>query len=393
MRRVVYGVLPHLKQTSRTLRTRPEFMQELVEKVTENNNNLPPPAFTAKCCDYFKQLDKHGKRDFFKILATEFDVDRENAVKEAKSYVHEQNKSVEQNLLHYLEPKYALFFDRIHQLPNGLKLLADMRSDLLDIMGQRESESYLEFTSLEQDIRLKLKKYVIGFLKLEQLTWQTSSAELLEKICSYEAVHAVKDWKDIKRRLASDRRVFAFVENTTPNEPLVFVHVALVPSISTSVQAILNEPLPLEEETKHFKCAICYSITTQPGLGGINLGNYLIKQVVDRLKTQYPQLETFATLSPLPGFRKWLMHHDESDPSIVAELGLGWKTELATFEGQEQWKSPLMRLCARYILDEKRIETNALDPRIFTYEMERVRIKFIGKGIHLTRECMNPLAL
>lgn len=98
---------------------------------------------------------------------------------------------------------------------------------------------------------------------------------------------------------------------------------ALVPSMSNSVQAILNEPLPTGP--KDFKCAICYSITTQQGLGGINLGNYLIKQVVEQLQIQYPQLETFATLSPLPGFRKWLMHHQDQDSSIVAELGLGWK--------------------------------------------------------------------
>lgn len=94
--------------------------------------------------------------------------------------------------------------------------------------------------------------------------------------------------------------------------------------MSNSVQALLNAP-PVSNTTD-FKCAVCYSITTQQGLGGINLGNYLIKQVVDKLKWQYPQLETFATLSPLPGFRKWLMDHEDRDGSITAELGLFWKT-------------------------------------------------------------------
>ncbi|GAA5800900.1 hypothetical protein HPULCUR_006339 [Helicostylum pulchrum] len=345
--------------TKETVSVVPEdrlFMQELLEKITENNNSLPPPLFTEKCCDFFKQLDKNGKKEFFKVLSTEFDVDR-----------------VEKSLLYYLEPKYNLFFDRIHQLPNGLKLLADMRADLLDIMGPRDSPEYLEFSSLEHDIRLKLKTYVIGFLKLERITWQKSSAELLEKICDYEAVHAVQDWKDIKRRLGPDRRVYAFFENNVPNEPLVFVHVALVPDMSNSVQAILNEPVPNEDElnTDEFKCAVCYSITTQQGLGGINLGNYLIKQVVNDLKNHYPQLETFATLSPLPGFRKWLLNHAETDAGIQAELGSEWKTKLDRFNSQDQneLKDPIMKLCSRYILSEKRAEKNALDPvgkRFFT---------------------------
>ncbi|KAI9339143.1 malonyl-CoA decarboxylase-domain-containing protein [Pilaira anomala] len=335
------------------------FMHELLEKITENNNSLPPPVFTEKCCDFFKQLDKNSKKEFFKILSTEFN--RVNAVKEAKEYISLGKSNVtqaEKNLLHYL--------DHIRQLPNGLKLLVDMRADLLNIMGSRDSPEYLEFASLEEDIRLKLKTYIIGFLKLERITWQKSSAELLEKICDYEAVHAVHDWKDIKRRLGPDRRVFAFFENNVPNEPLAFVHVALVPEISSSVQDILNEPLPTQNSinTEKFICAICYSITTQKGLGGINLGNYLIKQVVNNLKNEFTQLETFATLSPMPGFRKWLLHHAETDTKIQAELGPEWKTKLNRFnkQDQKQLKDPLMKLCSRYILSEKRIEKNALDP-------------------------------
>lgn len=130
------------------------------------------------------------------------------------------------------------------------------------------------------------------------------------------------------RRLGPDRRVFAFFENNVPNEPLAFVHVALVPEISSSVQDILNEPVPTQNNinTEKFTCAICYSITTQKGLGGINLGNYLIKQVVNNLKNEFTHLETFATLSPMPGFRKWLLHHAETDTKIQAELGPEWKT-------------------------------------------------------------------
>ncbi|KAK4516354.1 uncharacterized protein ATC70_011325 [Mucor velutinosus] len=347
-------------------------IQELLEKITEKTNNLPPPIFTEKCCEFYKQLDKNGKLEFFDVLSKEFDVDRENSLKQAREYINAKSKSdatqIEKNLQYFLEPKYNIFLDRIHQLPNGLKFLADMRADLLDLMGPRGSATYNEYISLEQDIRLKLKKYVIGFLKLERITWENSSAALLEKICSYEAVHQVKDWKDIKRRLEPDRRVYAFFENNIPNEPLVFVHVALLPSLANSVQAILEAPSPTRQDLhpNNFEYAICYSITTQQGLGGINLGNYLIKQAVDDLQRHFPMLKVFATLSPMPGYRQWLTSHVDNDPTIQAELEhiLDWKKKLSRFNSkdQEELKDPLMRLCSRYILSEKRVGNNALDP-------------------------------
>jgi malonyl-CoA decarboxylase len=122
--------------------------------------------------------------------------------------------------------------------------------------------------------------------------------------------------------LGPDRRVYAFFENNIPNEPLVFVHVALLPTMANSVQAILNATNPTKQDLNlsNFKYAICYSITTQQGLGGINLGNYLIKQAVDDLQKQFPLLQVFATLSPMPGFRQWLNNHVDDDPTIQAEF-------------------------------------------------------------------------
>ncbi|KAL0138359.1 malonyl-CoA decarboxylase-domain-containing protein [Mucor lusitanicus] len=335
-------------------------IQELLEKITEKTNNLPPPIFTEKCCEFYKQLDKNGKLEFFDVLSKEFDVDRKNSLKQARDYLNAKSKSdatvIEKNLQYFLEPKYNIFLDRIHQLPNGLKFLADMRADLLDLMGPRGSATYNEYISLEQDIRLKLKKYVIGFLKLERITWEKSSAALLEKICSYEAVHQVKDWKDIKRRLDPDRRVYAFFENNIPNEPLAFVHVALLPSLANSVQAILEAPSPTRQDLNPKNLR----------LGGINLGNYLIKQAVDDLQKQFPMLNVFATLSPMPGYRQWLTSHVDSDPTIQAELEHvpDWKNKLNRFNSkdQQELKDPLMRLCSRYILSEKRVGNNALDP-------------------------------
>jgi malonyl-CoA decarboxylase len=184
------------------------------------------------------------------------------------------------------------------------------------------------------------------------------------------------------RRLGRDRRVYAFFLKDAPNEPLVFVHVALVPSISNSVQAILDAT-DVNSESQ-FKCATCYSITTQQGLGGINLGNYLIKRVVQDLKLQFPQLETFCTLSPIPRFKRWLLEHlkeEDIQRQFKQEIGQDWYMVKSSFQcrmypvliqfqkldrfnqqDQIELKNTLMSMCARYILMEKRNGTYATDP-------------------------------
>ncbi|KAG0186186.1 hypothetical protein DFQ28_008190 [Apophysomyces sp. BC1034] len=234
-----------------------------------------------------------------------------------------------------------------------------------DILAQSDGQkSQQTLFSVEKSLKYKLKKSMVGFLTLNRVTWQ-SSAEVLEKIYRYEAVHAVADWQDLKRRLGPDRRVFAFFFHNLPTEPLVFVHVALVPNMSDSVQAILQEPLPAKYNPTDFKCAICYSITTQRGLGGVNLGNFLIKRVVRDLKREFPQINTFATLSPLPGFKKWLMSH-VYEPDIQKQFeeaaGRDWKYKLDHFDGDSSLKKVLMNVCSRYVLHEKRRNHLALDP-------------------------------
>ncbi len=146
-------------------------------------------------------------------------------------------------------------------------------------------------------------------LQLEQISWK-SSAELLEKLIAYEAVHAIQSWSDLKNRLGSDRRCFAFFHPNMPNEPLIFVEVALVNGLADSVQQLLDEAVPALD-TNTADTAIFYSISNaQQGLAGISFGNFLIKRVVTLLKQQLPQLKHFSTLSPIPGFCQWLYSTD-----------------------------------------------------------------------------------
>ncbi|KAL0090386.1 malonyl-CoA decarboxylase-domain-containing protein [Phycomyces blakesleeanus] len=357
------------------------LMRTLLHKATtrgqetqRGTGDLLPSVVTAKCCEAYGRLDQDGKSDFFHILAEELGVDRESAAIAAKAYITACQQgsgsmiaSTENILRRTLEPLHNVFFDQVSRLPGGLKFLTDMRADLHNVMSQvdRSSNSYQVLGELEVSLKQKLKNGMIGFLKLERITWQTS-AEILEKISRYEAVHAVADLSDMKRRLGPDRRLYSFFHSNIPMEPLVFVQVALVPSMACSIQAILQEDLPDVCDPNNFKCAICYSITTQRGLGGVDLGNFLIKRVVRELKSEYPQIETFATLSPLPRFRHWLMNQGSQQPDIEEQIrtkiGSDWRERLEKFDGNnDSLKDVLMRLCARYVLVEKRGEL-AQDP-------------------------------
>ncbi|KAI9012129.1 malonyl-CoA decarboxylase-domain-containing protein [Phycomyces nitens] len=355
------------------------LMRTLLHKATSRGQDtqrgtgdLLPSVVTAKCCEAYQRLDQNGKSDFFHILAEELGVDRESATIAAEAYIAACQKgsmiaSAENVLRRTLEPLHNVFFDQVSRLPGGLKFLTDMRADLHSVMSQvdKNTNSHQVLGELETSLKQKLKNGMIGFLKLERITWQTS-AEILEKISRYEAVHAVADLNDMKRRLGPDRRLYSFFHSNIPMEPLVFVQVALVPSMASSIQAILQEDLPDVCDSTNFKCAICYSITTQRGLGGVDLGNFLIKRVVRELKAEYPQIETFATLSPLPRFRHWLMNQGIQDVEIEyqlrTKLGPDWKERLEEFNRHDDsLKDVLMRLCARYVLVEKRGEL-AQDP-------------------------------
>jgi malonyl-CoA decarboxylase len=236
---------------------------------------------------------------------------------------------------------------------------------------------------MERDLRNLLSSWFdVGFLELRQITWE-SSAALLEKLIAYEAVHEIASWTDLKNRLDSDRRCFAYIHPRMPDEPLIFVEVALVNGMAANVQDLLDEDAPVADPDKA-DTAIFYSISNaQKGLAGISFGNFLIKRVVGSLSTEFPNLKTFATLSPIPGFRKWLDGRlAEGDPKLLTpaerkelkklETGVGAKGSLKQILSRADWpkdevvaetiKGPLMRLCARYLTEEKRSGTRALDP-------------------------------
>lgn len=214
-----------------------------------------------------------------------------------------------------LEPPRQRLLTQFTTIPDGVKFLVDLRADL---MARMEGEPLLQ--ALEADFRTLLAGWFdVGFLELRRIDW-ASPAMLLEKLVGYEAVHRIRTWRDLKNRLDSDRRCYAFFHPRMPDEPLIFVEVALVEGMAASVQGLLDEKAPVQDP-KTADTAIFYSINNcQRGLDGISFGNFLIKRVVELLSAEFGNLDCFATLSPIPGFRRWMEGKlDAGDVALVTE--------------------------------------------------------------------------
>jgi malonyl-CoA decarboxylase len=205
--------------------------------------------------------------------------------------------------------------------------------------------------ALETDLKGLLASWFdLGFLELRAIDWK-SPAALLEKLVQYEAVHRIRTWRDLRNRLDSDRRCYAFFHPRMPDEPLIFVEVALERGMAASVQKLLDEKAPLQDAGQA-DTAVFYSINNcQRGLDGISFGNFLIKRVVELLAAEFPKLKTFCTLSPMPGFRAWL---DKSLANKTALLTAEEEAVLTAANGGTALD------CARALADRAWLKQEAL---------------------------------
>ena len=185
--------------------------------------------------------------------------------------------------------------------PGGTAALVEMRRQLLAGL-----DAHPAWQAIDADLLHLLRSWFNrGFLRLERIDWRTP-ALVLEKLIRYESVHAIQGWDDLRRRLQDDRRCYAFFHPQLPEDPLIFIEVALVREISTRVQPLLDVDSPIGDPAQS-NCAVFYSINNcQDGLRGVSFGNFLIKQVAETLRRELPRVRKFSTLSPVPGFRRWL---------------------------------------------------------------------------------------
>ena len=279
------------------------------------------PGIAQAIVGQIDSLSDELRGRFFEHLAHDYSPDPKKVLAAALAYAQAPANSA--HLIHLTqaaEPPRQELFRRLNRAPGGTAALVRLRQALLDRLPRKPA-----LAGVEHDLLHLLSSWFNpGFLQMRKVDW-TSPAQLLEQIIRHEAVHEVDGWDDLRRRLQPDRRCFAFFHPQLPDEPLIFVEVALAPEMAGAIAPLIDkksQPLAPDQ----FKAAVFYSISNcQPGLRGVSLGNFLIKRVVEQLKQELPQLKTFCTLSPIPSLVAWLhkLANPAHDPVLLGSALAG----------------------------------------------------------------------
>ena len=339
----VKGLFTRLSATSRTIwehqfGTNEVTIESLCQRLLTLRGETGAILVADEIIERLATLTDDDLLGFFEFLLTEMQPNQSKLDDAAQKYLADPNPDTISQLAKASDAQFMSLFRMISTSPRGPHGLVKLRQSLVKLLGKNP-----HLQPIDQGlVHLFRSWFNRGFLKLEKIDW-TTPAHILEKLISYEAVHEIKGWPDLRRRLNEDRRCYAFFHPALKDEPLIFVEVALVNTISDNIQTLLNQGP--ETATAQLNTAIFYSISNcQMGLKGISLGNYLIKQVVRNLSIEFPELKQFATLSPVPGFRKWFDANQPSESTI-----------------NEPDQALLLEGCAHYLINEKR-NTFPLDP-------------------------------
>ena len=338
-------------------------VRQTTQKLMGAQGEANAQSMAIRLIEQYEKLDAPQQLAFFEHLSQAFNPEPAKVKAVAEAYCANPNAKNLSALFQTVEPERQELLRRINRAPNGTAAIVAMRRALLPLLKSKP-----ELAAIDADMHHLLTSWFNpGFLELHQLTWD-SPARLLEKLIQHESVHAIDGWDDLRRRLQPDRRCYAFFHPQLPDEPLIFVEVALVPSISTNVGVLIDKTAEVGAP-KQFKAAIFYSISNcQPGLRGVSLGNFLIKRVAQKLVDDIPGLKVFSTLSPIPGFTHWLdagaplprvtlptarQRKLEAAKTLLglpearweARLSAGWTPAQST----EKEREALMGLCGLYL--------------------------------------------
>jgi malonyl-CoA decarboxylase len=334
-------------------------MEELCDALISERGEASGTRIAAAILDRYEKSSPEEKAEFFRLLVDVYDVDADAIAASAAAYKASPDAAALARLVGEAEPPRQELLRRLNRLPGATGRLVKMREDLLSMLKENPS-----FRRADLDFQhLFMSWFNRGFLVLRRIDW-TTPANILEKIIAYEAVHAINDWDDLRRRLQpSDRRCFAFFHPAMPDEPLIFVEVALTKELPGSIRSLLSEEREMIAETQA-TTAVFYSISNcQRGLNGISFGNFLIKQVATDLTLSLPNLKTFVTLSPVPGLKRWMRDETQSDDSDEERRDLFLRlidaTSYADLEAENQ---ALTALTAEYLIRAKRADGLPLDP-------------------------------
>ncbi|MGE0766012.1 MAG: malonyl-CoA decarboxylase [Hyphomicrobiaceae bacterium] len=324
-------------------------------------------AIARELLDRYRSLDPEGRKAVFRVIADDFKPKPDAVKRAAAAFLDSPGEATMHELRNAVESPRQEFFRRLNLAPGATGEIVAMRRDLLRLMKGEPG-----FMAVDEDMaHLFASWFNRGFLVLRRIDWQTPAA-ILEKIIRYEAVHEIQGWEDLRRRLEpADRRCFAFFHPSLIDEPLIFVEVALTRDVPGHIQNLIGEPPPAAGDSRSSPTtAVFYSISNcQEGLRGISFGNFLIKQVVEELAREQPQLKTFVTLSPVPTFARWLDRAvaDEAgrvvtDADRVALQMLSDPGWIDDPEEAEALKPTLLTLAAHYFLQARSHDARPIDP-------------------------------
>ncbi|MEM6761435.1 MAG: malonyl-CoA decarboxylase [Pseudomonadota bacterium] len=328
-----------------------DALKDMIDAVLSGRGEASSIERGAEFLRTYRDLDYAGRTFVFRTLAADYGPDPDRLTEAAAAYVEAPDQTAAKALQKAAEPKRVELFRRLNHVQGGTQALVAMRCELTERV-----KNHPELWLVDDDMRRLFNAWFNrGFLELRQISWQTSAA-ILEKIIRYEAVHAINGWDDLRLRIdVPDRRLFAFFHPRLEDEPLIFVEVALTDEVPTAIAPILAPKRDYLDPSKANTAAF-YSINNcQDGLRGISFGSFLIKQVASDLAKELPDLKTFVTLSPMPGFAGWLAAEAERSPSAVDE---GARAILQKLGGAESLEDPseakgieasLLPLAAHYL--------------------------------------------
>jgi malonyl-CoA decarboxylase len=343
-----------------------EDIEALARALISGRGEASGVAIATELLARYAQLDADDRQKFFRFLATELRPDADRVAEAARGYLDDPSDVTLARLQKALDSPRLEVFRRLNLASGATAEIVAMRCDLLSAPLDDPA-----LAAVDADLRRLLYAWFNrGFLVLRRIDWHTPAA-ILEKIIRYEAVHEIKGWDDLRRRLdPKDRRCFAFFHPSLVDEPLVFVEVALMREVPDAIGDVLHEPET--EASNGATTAVFYSISNcQDGLKGISFGNFLLKQVAEELAREQPGLKSFVTLSPMPGFAAWLAETAASGApedvaaeakAVLDAVRRAGGPARAGEAGEGELKASLLALAAYYFLTARGTDGRVIDP-------------------------------
>ena len=356
-------LLARTRQSDRSGDQPAQALGEHCRELLDHRGEASGLALANEILTDYQALSAEERLEFFELLNEEFEPDPQAITDAADAYRRQPAFETRSALAKAVEAPRQRLFRRLNMVPDGTSRLVRMRGDLLDVISERP-----DLRALDSDLRhLLIAWFNRGFLVMDRIDWN-SPASVLEKIVTYEAVHEINGLEDLRTRLAEDRRCFAFFHPAMPDDPLIFVQVALTHGVVGAVGPLIA----IEREITNVRetdTALFYSISNcHAGLRGISFGNFLLKQVIEELRRDLENIKHFVTLSPVPGLCQWITDTSlETLPQTLQE-DIGAAREILTTPGpldlaevSEEMRAGLLRLCAHYLLNTRH-GAEPLDP-------------------------------